>query len=182
MVMATIVPLLLAGACASEKRSATPATPVGRGPSATVVPEGFASVVVVIRRPDGSRCVLCTYLAQTAQERSRGLMGVTDLNGYDGMIFRFDGNEPARFWMKNTAMPLSAVWFAPDGSFLAAVDMNPCASTESSCPSYGPDLPVGHVLELPQGDVDRLRIGTGATLESVGAGCTAGAGVTTSGG
>jgi len=128
---------------------------------------------VVIRRADGSRCELCTYLAQTPDERGRGLMRVTDLAGHDGMLFRFEGPSTDRFWMKNTVMPLTAVWFAPDGSFLDAQDMEPCPSTAASCPSYGPGLPAGQVLELPQGDDDRWGIGAGSVLESVGAACTA---------
>jgi uncharacterized membrane protein (UPF0127 family) len=100
-------------------------------------------------------------------------MRVTDLDGRDGMVFRFSGTSTDRFWMRNTVMPLTAVWFAPDGAFLDALDMAPCPNDAPTCPSYGPGLPASHVLELPLGDDDRFRIGAGSVLESVGGMCPA---------
>jgi uncharacterized membrane protein (UPF0127 family) len=138
---------------------------------AVVVPEGFATAAVVVRRADGSVCELCTYVAETAEQRGRGLMRVTDLDGRDGMIFLFPGTSADRFWMRNTVMPLTAVWFGPDGAFLDALDMEPCPSDASTCPSYGPGLPASHVLELPLGGADRLGIGAGSVLVSVGGMC-----------
>lgn len=139
-----------------------------------MAPEGFGTAEVLIRRPDGTVCRLCTYLARTSAERQRGLMDVTDLAGLDGMLFDFDGPSVDRFWMRNTVMPLTAVWFAPDGSFVDAQDMTPCPDTSTSCPTYGPGLPADYVLELQQGDDKRLGIGAGSVLESVGGPCEGG--------
>ena len=125
----------------------------------------------MIRRTDGSVCELCTYIARTRQEQEQGLMAVTDLGGYDGMMFAFDQSRPEPFWMKDTVMALSAAWFAPDGAFVASVDMAPCAPSVPVCPNYGPPDPALHVLEVPQGALSRLQIGPGARLESVSAPC-----------
>lgn len=158
---------------ANPASSSAAVDPAGGTVAERVIPAGFGTASVVIRRADGSVCVLCTYLARTSAERQRGLMGVTDLAGLDGMLFDFDGPSVDRFWMRNTVMPLTAVWFAPDGSFLDAQDMAPCPDTSTSCPTYGPGLPADSVLELLQGDDKRLGIGAGAVLESVGGPCTA---------
>ena len=37
----------------------------------------------------------CALLAATVQQQNQGLMGRTDLSGYDGMLFRFDATPRA---------------------------------------------------------------------------------------
>lgn len=154
------------GSSAGSPKDTTTSPPV-----APVAPEGFGTAEVVIRRADGTVCRLCTYLARTSAERQRGLMDVTDLAGLDGMLFDFDGPSVDRFWMRNTVMPLTAVWFAPGGLFVDAEDMTPCPDSSTSCPTYGPGLPADYVLELQQGDDKRFGIGAGSVLESVGSAC-----------
>ena len=140
-------------------------------PSRAAVPEGFDTASVRIRRDDGSVCELCTYVARTGPERQQGLMNVTGLDGHDGMLFVFDAPGVQDFWMRNTLLSLSAAWFGGDGSFRASFDMDPCPADVAECPLYGPNDPVLHVLEVPQGDLARLGIGVGAVLESVGPPC-----------
>ena len=69
-------------------------------------------------------------------------------------------------------MPLTGVWFADDGAFVEAIDMDPCPDDEPNCPLYGPDRLARSVLEVPQGALARLRVGPGARLESIGGPCT----------
>ena len=152
----------LAAACGDDGSSSAPGATVGGRQV-----QGFGESTVVIRRADGSVCHLCTYVARTVVEHDRGLMEVTDLAGHDGMIFEFDQAEPLAFWMKETVMPITAAWFGADGGFLAAYDMAPCPSATSTCPSYGPAGPAQHVLEVPLGALESLRIGEGSKLESV---------------
>src|SRR6476646_992735 len=61
--------------------------------------------------PTASRCAV---LAATETQREKGLMGVTDLKGYVGMVFRFAGDTQSGFYMKNTPTPLSIAWFRAD--------------------------------------------------------------------
>jgi len=142
--------------------SAGPTVSSAVGP--TVSPVGFAEVRVVIRRADSTICELCTYLARLPADRQRGLMGVTDLAGLDGMIFVYDTPGVLPFWMKDTVMPLSAAWFADGGAYIAAKEMAPCAAGTEQCPSYGPSVSARYVLEVPQGDLTRFGIGPGSTL------------------
>ena len=162
---------LVIGGCSSSGPTQT-ADPTAPSASETVRPEGFESVEVVIRRPDGSVCRLCTYLASTPPRWQRGLMFATDLDGRDGMLFQFPAPNTNRFFMRNTVMPLTGVWFADDGAFVEAIDMDPCPADEASCPTYGPDRLARSVLEVPQGALARLRVGPDSRLESMGGPCT----------
>ena len=162
---------LLLGACGSSGSMPTPGStaPLAVG---TVRPDGFESVEVIIRRADGSVCRLCTYLASTPPQWQRGLMYATDLDGRDGMLFRFPDPNANRFFMRDTVMPLTGVWFGADGALIDAIDMDPCPDDEPNCPLYGPDRLARSVLEVPQVALARLRVGPGARLESIGGPCT----------
>lgn len=159
-----IVASAAAGCADAEAPTAATTSTVAPTAVATVVPEGFADTRVVIRRADGTICELCTYLAHVPVDRKRGLMGVTDLAGRDGMIFVYDEPGTLSFWMKDTVMSLSAAWFAADGAFISAFDMAPCPAGTDRCRTYWPGDPALHVLEVPQGDLVRLGIGPGSTL------------------
>ena len=173
MIRAAVLVAALAGgvlaACGSSSDSST--TTVSTPTGGVVRPEGFASAEIVIRRADGSACTLCTYLARNTAEWQRGLMNATDLDGRDGMLFQFPTPNTNRFWMRDTVLPLTGVWFGADGGFIEAIDMAPCPDDEPNCPLYGPDRPAATVLELPLGTLEGLRIGEGSRLESIGATC-----------
>ncbi len=49
-------------------------------------------------------------LAQTQQERSRGLMFREHLPNRSGMLFIFDPPQRVAFWMKNTLIPLDMIF------------------------------------------------------------------------
>ena len=108
----------------------------------------------------------CALLAATERQRAQGLMRVTDLKGYPGMIFRFSQDSQAAFHMKDTPMPLSIAWFAADGALVSTADMAPCL--EGNCPVYSAAGPYRYALEVPQGKLGELGIVPGARLELVG--------------
>ena len=118
--------------------SVTP--PVVTDGAAGVQPEGFTTITARITEPDGEQCDVCLWLADTPQERSRGLMGVTDLGDAVGMAFVFDEPTTGAFYMFETPTPLSIAWFAPDGGFVGSADMAPCLGTPADeCARYSPD-------------------------------------------
>ncbi len=114
--------------------------------------------------------VRCALLAASAEQQSLGLMGRTDLSGYDGMLFRFTDDTQGAFYMKNTLVPLSIAWFDADGEFVDTADMPPCGD-QPVCPTYGPDRPYRYALEVLQGDLPELGIGPGTRLEIGKEGC-----------
>lgn len=56
-----------------------------------------------------------TEVAETPQQQAQGLMFRTELGPDEAMIFpREDNPSPARFWMKNTPIPLDIIFIGPD--------------------------------------------------------------------
>ena len=137
------------------------------------MPEGFSSVIIEVTRPDGSVVEWCVLLAATPRDRARGLMEVDSLGGYDGMLFSFDGESFGSFYMLQTRIPLSIAFIAADGSFVSSADMEPCPDDDDDppCPRYAPEAPYLMALEVPQGGLDELGIGPGATVRSLDRPC-----------
>jgi uncharacterized membrane protein (UPF0127 family) len=140
-----------------------------------VQPEGFDLAPVEITLADGEVCALCLWVAATPHQRQRGLMGVTDLRPADGMVFTYEGPASRQFWMRGTPMPLSIAFFAADGSFVSATDMEPCLSGPAAdCPRYSAAGPYVSAIEVPQGRLAELGIGAGSRLAlDTGPGCDA---------
>ncbi len=133
--------------------------------------EGFGEIGITIR-PAGAPAELtpteaCALLAATEAQRAKGLMTVTDLEGYRGMVFRFSTDTTGAFYMRNTPMPLSIAFFAEDGAFVSSTDMAPC-DDRSDCPTYGADKAYRYALEVPQGQLAALGVGPGSVLELTG--------------
>ena len=149
-----------------------PATTGGRTPL-----PGFGQVRVEVTAADGSTCELCLLLAETGEQRARGLMEVTDpsLGGYDGMLFAYDDDLPGSggFWMRNTRIPLVGVFFDLDGAYLDAFDMVPCpdATTDPDCPRYGPGVAFDTVIELAALEPTEVLLTEGSSIEVVGDDC-----------
>lgn len=127
--------------------------------------EGFESILVRITTAEGSFADFCALLAADAESRRQGLMDRTDLAGHDGMVFRFDEPTDASFYMYRTRLPLSIAWFDETGSYITAVQMEPClADDPASCPRYGPDRPYLHALEVLQGRLGAMGVRDGSTI------------------
>jgi hypothetical protein len=135
-----------------------------------VQPEGFDTTLARATLTDGSVCEFCVWLADSAQDRSRGLMFVSDLGAADAMAFRYPEPHTGTFWMKNTILPLSIAFFAPGGGFLSAFDMEPC--TSDPCPNYRTAEGFLVAVEVPQGDLADLGLVAGSTLHLLDLPCT----------
>jgi len=161
----------------------TPADPVLGAPSTTTTlpaPKpskiaGFDEVYFAVSQfpglPGGTK-KFCGVHAATSQQQAKGLMGRKDLAGYDAMVFSFPTDTNAKFFMKNTLIPLTVAFFDSGGRFIGAVDMPPCPARVRNCPQYGP--PPGFLyrtaLEVQQGGLSRLGVGAGSTI-TAGGGC-----------
>jgi hypothetical protein len=111
----------------------------------------------------------CLLAALTAEQWARGLMEVTDLRGYSGMVFVYDQDVVGGFYMRNTPTPLSIAWIAADGEVVTIKDMEPCEDRDG-CPTYSPDGPYRYAIEAFHGDLDELGITEDATV-TVGGSC-----------
>jgi len=73
------------------------------------------------------------------------------------MLFPFSAPRPARFWMKNTLIPLDIIFIAPGGTVLnieTRRDTGATATSQSIAPAIA-------VLELNAGTAARLGIAPG---------------------
>jgi uncharacterized membrane protein (UPF0127 family) len=131
--------------------------------------EGFDELAVTVDPGDGSRLAWCLLAALNAQQRARGLMEVTDLQGYSGMAFVYDEDVQNAFYMRNTPTPLSIAWIAADGSVVDTRDMEPCEDRDG-CRRYAPSGPYRYAIEVPQGDLPALGITESSTV-LVGGSC-----------
>ncbi len=131
--------------------------------------QGFGEIGFTITPAGGAitPTEACALLAATEAQRARGLMTITDLEGYPGMIFRYSVDSTGGFFMRNTPMPLSIAWFAADGSFVSSADMEPCGD-RSDCPTSSATGPYRYALEVPQGQLAALGVGPGSVLQLSG--------------
>ncbi len=131
-----------------------------------VRPEGFTTVAAAVTSAEGEVCIVCLWLADVADERSRGLMGVTDLGDAVGMAFVFDAPSEAAFVMIGTPTPLSIAWFDATGGHVSSLDMEPCVEEDpADCERYRAQAAYTVAIEMFQGELDAIGIGAGSTVE-----------------
>lgn len=128
--------------------------------------QGFSKVTLRIRHADGTVEEHCVWLADTEVERNRGLMQVTEpsLGGGEAMVFAFDADTSAAFWMKDTLLPLSIAWVDSAGAVVNTADMDPCPATTANCPRFPPGHPYRMAIEMAQGRLQDWGIEPGATV------------------
>ena len=175
--MVAVVAVACGSTTASEPRNTTTAETAAAEPEvvAGVQPEGFTTATLRVTKPDGDTCDVCVWLATTSEERGRGLMDVTDLGAPAGMAFSYSSVSSNNFVMFQTPMPLSIAWFAANGTFVSATDMEPCLDQPSaSCARYSPDAEYTLAVEVPQGDLALHGLVPGSLAELVadGAACS----------
>lgn len=157
--------------CGSTDGSVTavPAETSGKAipASGAIAPEGFRAVTLIVTRPDGTVTYLCVWLADSRELRIKGLTGITDpdLGGKEGMVFRFEEDTSATFWMKDTMLPLSVAWFDSDGVFISSTSMEPCPADSESCPSHAPAGPYRLALETTKGRLAESGLEPGSRVE-----------------
>jgi uncharacterized membrane protein (UPF0127 family) len=94
-------------------------------------------------------------LALTQAARSRGLMGRTKAPA-DGMLFVFPRDTNGGFWMKDTLVPLTIVFFDASGVRVRKLAMVPCR--RDPCPVYVPGRAYRFALELRVADTRAGRL------------------------
>ncbi len=142
----------------------SPSAPVDDG----VRPDGFSTITAEVTAADGEVCTICLWLADTSDERSQGLKGVTDLGDAVGMAFRWEEPVQSRFVMIDTPTPLSIAWFGADGAFLSATDMEPCMDGDpASCARYSAAGEYTLAVEMFAGELAAVGIGPGSSIEVV---------------
>ena len=113
---------------------------------------------------DGPVVALEVELADTPQEQARGLMFVEQMPPRTGMIFPIQPPRQAKFWMRNTLIPLDMIFILPGGTIGQIVTR---LDTSSDRVTRSIDK-VSAVLELNAGEAAALNIGIGDTVRMAG--------------
>lgn len=102
-------------------------------------------------------------IADSAEEREKGLMGRDKLEEGKAMLFVFQDEAPRTFWMKNTLISLDVIFFNGRKEVTETVQfMKPCKETQ--CPSYRGNLPAMYALEVSAGFVQEKGVKAGDTM------------------
>lgn len=109
-------------------------------------------------------------IADSAEERARGLMFRRHLPPGQGMLFIYETPQPVSFWMRNTLISLDLVFIDARGEVR---HVHPMARPldETAIPGAAPGDPAPDrlmVLEVPGGDAARLGIFKGMALSHPG--------------
>lgn len=128
--------------------------------------ERFGTVAAQIVAASGEVLELCLLHADTIEERSTGLMQVTDLEGHDGMLFTAEEPTDGAFYMYRTLLPLTIGWWDAEGAFVSRADMVPCESEDpAACERYPAAAPYRFAIEVVQGAPLAEQFAPGARLQ-----------------
>lgn len=99
-------------------------------------------------------------IADTPDERARGLMFRTDLAQDGGMLFLFDRVAPVTFWMKDTPLSLDMIFIDPEGRVCGLIER----ATPYSLDPRPSGCPTRAVLEVHGGVAERLGLTLGVRV------------------
>ncbi len=99
-------------------------------------------------------------VAKTPKQQATGLMFRESLAADRGMLFPFENERIARFWMKNVPISLDMIFLNSNSIVGIAANVPPCQA--APCPVYGPEKSPEQVILVDQ--VIELRGGRAAEL------------------
>ena|SRR5437867_9063199 len=146
--LAVLVPLLFL-ACGDDNQ--TSPTPSPTFPTTTTI---------TFTTSAGDQVDLPVEVADTPEERARGLMSRESLPADQGMLFKFPSETKAGFWMKDTIIPLSIAFISKDGVIVDILDMAPLSTTLRS-----PSRPYLTAVEANQGWFAQNGVKTASRVE-----------------
>jgi uncharacterized protein len=117
---------------------------------------------IVIVGPDNQpRATVRVELAETEQNRERGLMYRNELDSDAGMLFVFKAPVHASFWMHNTQIPLDMLFISSNRRVIGIIP-NAEPYTDSAREVTGDSL---YVLEVNGGFSKQHGVAVGDRLE-----------------
>lgn len=84
-------------------------------------------------------------IADTTEKREKGLAGISNLSGQEGMLFLFDEPQRTTFWNKGMLIPVDIVWLRDN--IVIGIDWLPAQSNGLTI--IGSPEKINQVLELP---------------------------------
>jgi len=101
-------------------------------------------------------------VADSPEERARGLMDRETLGENAGMLFAFPDEAPRSFWMKNTKIALDIIFISSNFIIVGVQTMEPC---EEPCKLYVSLAPAQYALEVNRGFAEAQNIKVGDKIE-----------------
>ena len=136
-----------------------------------LVTAGFAVYQIIERETRPRQVVMigkATYtaeLAQTEEQRQKGLSGRQSLTGNQAMLFLFPKDDQWSIWMKNMLFPIDIIWLDEQKTVVQVESqVQPDAEPYTV---YRPSKPARYVLEVPAGDAAKYGIRSGIVAQFV---------------
>jgi len=107
--------------------------------------------------------ILHVRVADSPEERRRGLVGVAHLAEDEGLAFLYGEPTYGAFTMEDTLIPLSIAFWDEEGRIVALLDMEPC--TADPCPAYAPGKEFVGAVETNRGFFTRHGVGIGDAID-----------------
>jgi uncharacterized membrane protein (UPF0127 family) len=101
------------------------------------------------------------WVADTEERAEQGLMFVRDLPETMGMVFPIEPPRVENMWMKNTYVELDMLFIGKDGRVSKIIER----ATPMSLQTLSSEVPVAAVLELRGGEVAKLGLSTGDSVQ-----------------
>lgn len=121
---------------------------------------GFSRDQLLLTTAAKGCTLIDVYVAETPDQRARGLMHVRAMDSHEGMVFVYPREDVIHMWMKNTWLPLDMLFADGSGRILHLHrDARPHDETVISS-----RLAVSYVVELNAGSIERFGIRTGDTI------------------
>lgn len=117
--------------------------PIPASTPALVTWAGYESKKVTIEGQEYNLLV-----ADTIERQAQGLMNVTELGEYDGMMFPSESSSIKTFWNQNTLMDLDLYWMK-DGQVVGK-SLLPSITRAGEIVRVSSPEPVNMVIELPR--------------------------------
>lgn len=103
------------------------------------------------------KAALTVEIADSPEERTKGLSMRDSLAEKSGMLFIFDSGKANCFWMKDTYIPLDMVWLNDDKEVIYVHENAEPESIQNICP----DNPGTYVLEVNAGKASEFGLTPG---------------------
>ena len=109
---------------------------------------------------------ISAFVADTDDKRSKGLSGVENMSGNQGMLFVFNYPSKQGFWMKEMMFPLDIIWLDSNNSVIhIEKKLQPCTCLFSYCTVYSPSRDAKYVLETISGFTDLHSLNEGDKIK-----------------
>jgi uncharacterized membrane protein (UPF0127 family) len=127
----------------------------------TTIPKEKVEKEGILRALIGGQTV-SLEIADTDEERSKGLSGHVPLEVDEGMLFVFPVSGPYGFWMKDMTFPIDIVWL---DEMYRIVYVKEQATPESYPQVFAPGVPARYVVELSSGFFAKNHLHAGNIVE-----------------